>query len=365
MSYILIFLILLLVCCICYFYYPSNKEGLDSPNNSNPSTKTALISNSISKPLSVKPVVPALQNQTQNDSKGILFLYPESPGFNVPDFGGFPDAKTVQDNFHTIAVIGNHAGNFVSQWNDPNVVKLQKDTGLPLVKWLAYYFGTDSSWACMCNAKGCAKGSMGGMGKSCNDCSLTVKKQISSDIQKYNITGIFFDDEEGDPTCIVQAMENVKDIFPNLQLGWTKSLGSAKATSPDLVGNKDWDVCLGQAYTDTTTDLYNGNCAFSPDFWTNVAKRYDDTVPANRGVPMVCGSGNCQEIDGCIDERMTGSQISALIKLRPPASQFKWRNFAIWYGTYANPSNCNKKTNKCCKTTAPECGVKCCDKWSM
>lgn len=361
MNHIVIFLILLLICCICYIFYPFNKEGLVGTNKT--STNNSLIPHSAPKPSQTKPL-PVSQNSIQNNSKGILFLYPESKGFNVPDFGGFPDAKTVQDNFHTIAVVANHTGDFVSQWNDPSVTKLQSDTGLPLVKWLAYYFGTDSSWACMCNWKGCKKGSMGAMGRSCSECALVVKKQITSDIQKYNITGILFDDEVGNPLCIVQAMENIKDLF-GIQLGWTKSVGSAKQSSPERLGNKEWDICLGQAYTDTTTDLYNDSCSFSPEFWTNVAKRYDSTVPENRGVPMVCGSGNCQEIEGCIDERMTGAQISALLKSRPPPSEFKWRNFAIWYGSYANPSNCNETTGKCCKNSSSECSTKCCNKWSM
>ena len=87
---------------------------------------------------------------------------------------------------------------------------------------------------------------------------LILLKQLHKDVQQYNLTGILFDDEVGDPTCIVDAMESVKSIYPTMQLGWTKSLGNAKEMNPSNIGKLDWNICLGQAYTDTTTNLYNG-----------------------------------------------------------------------------------------------------------
>ena len=316
------------------------------------------------------------------DGKGTLFLYPESAGFTVADFGGFPDAATVKNNFHTIAVVANHAGDYMSQWNDPHVQALKSASGLPVTKWLAYYFGKDSNWACMCNwgVKGdttstnppyptCTPRPTDSTTqkftdvKDCTSCTQAVLIEVSKNVQQHQISGILFDDEVGQPTCIVEAMEQAKDKFPSLQLGWTKSLGNAKQSSPENLGKLQWDICLGQAYTDTTTDLYNGNCNFASTFWTGVASKYDSSVPANRGVPMVCGAGNCQEVDGCIDERMTGTQISQLLNKRPPPGQFKWRNFAIWYGSYANPSNCSG--GQCCKNNDPKCPNGCCNAWSM
>ena len=88
-----------------------------------------------------------------------------------------------------------------------------------------------------------------------------------------------------------------------------------------------------------TTDLYSGSCKFATDFWSQVASKFDQSVPANRGVPMVCGAGNCVGDDKkCIDERADGKEISKILAARPPPSQFKWRNFAIWYGTYDGKS---------------------------
>jgi len=295
--------------------------------------------------------------------RGTLFLYPESNGFQIPDFGGFPDAQTVKKNFHTIAVVANHAGDYVSQWNDPHVLELKKNTGLPVNRWLAYYFGKDSSWACMCNWAGCKPGSMSGQPKNCTECGQAVLTEVTKNIQQHQISGILFDDEVGNPQCIVEAFEQAKDKFPSLQIGWTKSLGSAKQSSPENLGKDNWDICLGQAYTDTTNDFYNGSCNFASTFWSSVASAYDSSVTATRGVPMVCGAGNCigeKDKSGqvyCTDERMSGSKISALLNSRPPAAQFKWRNFAIWYGTYAGKGFFG------CTNSDVACKTACCKGW--
>ena len=310
-----------------------------------------------------------LNIKNQNDlSKGTLYLYPESQGFDVKDFGGFPPADIVRESFHTIAVIANHASGdemIKKQFNNPQVIQLQQESGLPVVRWMAYYFGVDSALFCDCNIKGCT---LEGTPQNCANCKQELLKQLHKDVQQYNLTGILFDDEVGDPTCIVDAMESVKSIYPTMQLGWTKSLGNAKEMNPSNLGKLDWNICLGQAYTDTTTNLYNGSCNFADDFWEQILKtKYDSATSSSRGVPMVCGSGNCQEINGCIDERMDGKQIGELLSKRPPPDVFKWRNFGIWYGTYSNPSNCNKK-GKCCSVNNQEntvCETECCDNWAM
>lgn len=306
-------------------------------------------------------------NIDSDNSKGVLFLYPETGGFEVKDFGGFPPADQIKKSFHTIAIIGNHAAGdkyLQAQFNNPKLLQLQKETGIPIVHWMAYYFGNDSSLFCDCNIKGCVPD---GTPQNCDSCKQKFLQQIHNDIQKYNLVGILFDDEVGDPSCIVEAMESAKDKYPSLQLGWTKSLGNASQPSPSNLGKMDWDICLGQAYTDNTTNLYSGSCNFAENFWNEIIKtKYNPNIDAGRGVPMVCGSGNCQEIDGCIDERMTGQQIAEILAKRPPDSEFKWRNFGIWYGTYANPSNCNN-SGQCCtvKSTNNNCENSCCDDWAM
>ena len=410
MDYIVLFILaLLLVICLCYLCLPGIKEGFtstgncppgcqggsgghshgndESPNreavsgghsheDSSDSKQRALLPGSLppsgkasAMPSSGASSHPSKSVDSPGDTpspdqsgKGTLFLYPEVPGFQIPDFGGFPNPQVVKDNFHTIAIVANHAGDYISQWNDPHVLALKTATNLPVTKWLAYYFGKDSNWACMCNWAGCVSGSMNGQARDCDSCTQAVLTEVTKDIQQHQISGILFDDEVGNPTCIVQAMEQAKDKFPSLQIGWTKSLGNAKQSSPENLGKIQWDVCLGQAYTDNTVDLYNGSCNFAPTFWSSIASKYDSSVPANRGVPMVCGGGNCimdEDANGkkfCIDERMSGANISKLLKNRPPASQFKWRNFAIWYGVYSGtPFGCTNN-NDACQTA-------CCNNW--
>ena len=305
--------------------------------------------------------------------KGILFLYPEAGGFDVPDFGGFPDPETVKENFHTIAVVANHAAHdFVSHWEDKHVVALQKASGVPVERWLAYYFGKDSKWACQCNASGCWRDKRQTKLPNITVCNTDVMKQVKYDVTTYGIVGIMFDDEVGDSKLIADAMEAAA-TETDIKLGWTLSLGTAKKCRPrqdvskpciqGQVGNMPWDYCFGQAYTDTTADFYDGSCKFSPNFWDLVRKSYDSSVTAERGVPMVCGAG-CGIKDFkkgnntplCVDERMTGTQISTLINSRPQPAEFKWRNFAIWYGTIGtNMFGCVYDDQKC--------ATECCDSW--
>ena len=337
------------------------------------------------------------------DGKGILFLYPETGGFTVDDRDGFPDAKTVANNFHTLCVIGNHAGGFQKQWVNSEVLKLVQDAKLinpdfKMTKWLAYYFGKDSALFKICNFANCS-----GPGTSeYDECMTKLNEQVMNDKQTYQIEGIMFDDEEGDTVCIAPAMEYAA-LQNNVKLGWTKSLGSAKMCrprqpplpkpqqglkpcTPGKVGNMPWDYCFGQAYTDTTLDLYSGSCNFAGNngFWEGVKLKYganiDPTnltsqVSAERGVPMVCGSGDCQEVpetkpvgnsvSKCYDERMSGKKVSALINSRPPASQFPWRNFAIWYGTYPGIESNKKWGYQCNFQGSGDPSTKCLPGWSF
>ncbi len=412
----IIILVILLILCLCYLCYPSIKEGhadMSPPKSSSPPNKNLETLDHVNNESGSESSAENVQKKTNCSSgidwvcptathnpktaneKGILFLYPEVNGFNVQDFGGFPDGPTVAANFKGIAVIANHASkNFAAQWSDPKVLALAKAAGnIPIYKWMAYYFGNDS-WACECAGprgkallpggatnpnywpggcctyyekpkEHCGLPVLAGRQWSCSACSQKVLAKISSDVCKYNLNGILFDDEVGDATCIVQAMENAQENISTpcgrLQLGWTLSLGSAKKTSPGGLSTNSsaiWDICLGQAYTDNTTDLYNGSCNFSPDFWPRVASRFDQTVSATRGVPMVCGSGcGIKDDNICIDQRMNGAQISKLLQKRPAASAFKWRNFAIWYGTYSNPSFGCKNSDSACET-------ECCTNWT-
>jgi len=292
-----------------------------------------------------------------------LFIYPEVGGFTVEDFGGFPDPDVVKANFNAIAVIANASlPSFADMWNDSKVQALVSDSGVPLQRWLSFSFDSSTPY-CSCRtstvAGACAKNA-----DTCkypkdalDSCDDVVKDMIGIIGKNKPIVGIVVDTEVGDPTCIVAAFEKVAQAFPGLQLGWSTSLGAASMSSPKNEGKTTWDVCLGQAYTDTgTLSLYSGSCKLSSSFWSVLAELVKD-APASRAAPMVCGAGNCQDLNGCIDERMTGAQITQLLISRP--ATFKWRNFGIWYGTYRNPSFGN------CANSDVSCTKKCCDAWKV
>ena len=398
--YLYILLILIVIICGFVLLKPL-KEGHKVCNKDNTNTSKNNTSNNTSNNTTCNfDNINSCKSNTIGSSKiqgekGTLFLYPETGGFDNLDFGGFPSPEVVKSNFHTIAVVGNHAAGDSGLKNifyHPKVLQLQKETNLPLVNWMAYYFGYDSEMFCYCNIKGCELlgkcsnpaytdkktcekngGTWTWPPQDCEKCKVALCSEVMKNIKEYNLVGILFDDEVGDPSCIVDSMEYVKSKCPSLQLGWTKSLGNAKQTSPDNLGKMNWDICLGQAYTDTTTNLYNGSCKFADDFWNQIIQtKYDSTTDANRGVPMICGGGNCQEIDGCIDERMNTSTIDDVLNKRPDSKTFKWRNFGIWYGTYANPSNCNTDSKspdyyKCCTVNGDDskCKTSCCNQWVM
>ena len=219
-------------------------------------------------------------------------------------------------------------------------------------KWIAYDFGKTSPF---CNARKnapkCAKYGKEGGPKNPPLASRMITL-IKKDIKKYTLDGIIYDAEEGatynGKGSAVYVMTSAAP--KNVKLAWTLSLGSAKKETPDGVeSSRSWDYCLGQAYTDNTNDLYSSNCTPSSTFWTGVKNRLGDS-PADRGVPMVCGSGNCLIDTGtCIDERLTPKTIINLLNSRP--KDFNWKNFAIWYGTGDTFGMCNQSKSSQCPTT--------------
>lgn len=321
-----------------------------------------------------------------------LFLYPESSGFNMNDFDStkqFPSGEVIKNGFNSISVVANRsADDWKDHWTDPKVTQLIKKTGLPLVKWVAYYFGKTGN-LCACNYTCNVNGQPGSPTIPCcggpdnvdketiksypQNCYTDVVDLITKEVKENGISGVLYDDEENDPSFIVQALNKVRDNIPGLKLAWSKDLGATHFTSPgNKSPNKEWDFSLGQAYTGdlTNKNLYGmKSCSFSPEFWNQLGKILNG-ANVNRAVPMLCGAGNCQEIpqnsqqgDTCIDERMTSEQIEELLKKRPP--DFKWKNFAIWYGKFPGKwSNCYGNDGKCCfNDKSSNCDVGCCGGW--
>ena len=340
---------------------------------------------------------------------GVLYIMPEANGFNIKDLvpyssGGkksLIDPVIAKQYFKSVAVVANYSDpNYESQYTDELVTNL----GLPVIKWVVFYFGKDGSY-CRCQ-NGADKNGMikcGGPGDPCTTCKakndLVKWDRNSCDLCKYKgdgnkpcfpggqagsvveeiyqvctgikgLRGIMYDDETGDPAYTVQALEMVKEKWDNanpskpLMLGSTGTVSSSKLERPrNEKGKYTWDIVLGQAYTDTTADYYTGSC--SPDlsstgWWYQVGQALGDSSPI-KGVPMVCGAGDCvgdvskkDKTPRCYDERLNGDKISTLISKRP--ADFKWKNFGIWYGTTAAPcgfQNCyadSDCTTACCPT---------------
>ena len=343
---------------------------------------------------------------------GVLYIMPEANGFNIKDLvpyssGGkksLINPVIAKQYFKSVAVVANHSDpNFESQYTDELVTNL----GLPVIKWVVFYFGKDGPY-CRCQ-NGADKNGMiecGAKGDPCTTCKAekdSVQWNLNScNLCKYKdpsnpnklcfpgtqagsvvedlvqvckgikgLRGIMYDDETGDPANTVTALEMVKDEWdkanpsePPLMLGWTGTVSASKQGRPrNEHGQYTWDIVLGQAYTDTTADYYTGSC--SPDssstgWWYQVGRDLGDSSPT-KGVPMVCGAGDCvgdvskkDKTPKCYDERLNGDTISTLISERP--ADFKWKNFGIWYGTTAAPcgfQNCYAErdcTTACCPT---------------
>jgi hypothetical protein len=154
----------------------------------------------------------------------------------------------------------------------------------------------------------------------------------------------------------------IRLILKKLKLGWSLEVQSGLKDRPR--GKYNWDISLGQAYTDQPTDLYNGDCTVDYNkWWQNIGHRLKGQK-ASKGIPMVCGAGNCNK---CIDERLSGQIISNLIAKRP--KDFEWKNFGIWYGTY--PKNgkiypSKEKTKHCYNQDfCDKCRVGCCKDWEL
>lgn len=286
----------------------------------------------------------------EDGSERILFLYTEGGGFNLDDFGGFPNTELIKKLFDKIAIVAPNLPDVSKTqaiWNNKQI----KNIGLPIERWLNVYFGTDGFF-CSLNNKGCykdEKGCYSGCPIPKTDCISTQQdenNQINNCLvnqylndKNNKVDGIMFDDEVGQSDKIVAELEKLS-TDKNIKLAWSSSMGTAKKGCPSKSTNcnpKMWSYCLGQIYTagpDDVPKFYTKNCGYSDNFWKNVGKDLGlnnaDQADSKKGVPMVCGAGNCQ-LDG-IDERRTPKQIGDLLNKRP--NDFPWKNFGIWYGKY-------------------------------
>ena len=326
---------------------------------------------------------------------GRLFIYTESFGLGIPDYQGLPKKDIVNQNFEKVALVIPWVGKVLSPSvlpdQSPTLKKVQDQYGSDRVElWVALYMANDG-WFSLC--AGCQKN----CGSCPNDpkptkCADQFKSCLTQYLfpknkNKYNITGLLFDNEfySGEKTAdVAQSIERyVADLGLNIKLAWSGAMCEANSSSPPNPsecgnhgrGTKEWDFCLGQLYTNSTTSYYQGSCnCDATNFWKEFAGY--EFVDVNRAVPMVCGAGNCQENQGsvgssCVDERLLPGQIEELIQAKPSDVP----NFAIWYGTLDGHTKWNTgtqipvgKTKGCVtKKAVPDgaCWTKCCDSWQF
>ena len=96
-----------------------------------------------------------------------------------------------------------------------------------------------------------------------DNCANNIQQAINK-WSKHPITGLYFDyegvpgpGENGGIDIIIKSMEKVKKNNPKIKLAWTKGINSCAQNCPHLkYCQLEWDYCMGQSYTDTTSELY-------------------------------------------------------------------------------------------------------------
>ena len=236
---------------------------------------------------------------------GVLYLIPESPGFNIPELnksGQIMDTVVAQAKFNKVVVVANtatyknisDASVMKDQWDN----KLVKALGLPIEKW---------AFVCCDNPK-----------------NMTAAILIPKLIANFpDIKGFLIDSEDGTipkfatifnakgsayKYGVVGAPRNT--IPPKSKYGFVVD----KFFSEIYTEGSEYDKAFyekGVKSADGTMCIKMTGDAIS-HFWSGIiAKNIGTGI-----IPTVCGSGNCQEsLYGypCVDERLSASNISSLL----------------------------------------------------
>ena len=314
-------------------------------------------------------------------NKSTLFLYFEDPNIinqNI-DFNGFPSAEIVNAQFSNVAIVIPNRKTLEESINDINIIKKRLPSYTKVEYWINIYFGADGFFcSCRTNSDGqplCKKGGcMTNNVLNTTNCEQAIQncfknvyeKDGTLKIEDNVISGILFDDEEGDSVPLEKEMNKLASTY-NLKLAWTSSVSTK--CSPGNNCDKPWDYNIAQIYTmdangkDDT--IYDGSCKLKPNFWENIENLYNITEVSKNAdmmVPMLCGAGNCILTKECIDERLSVDQLENLIKNRPEKYIFK--NLGIWYGVFPNSSTGSPPyTAFGCTANSANCKVGCCNDW--
>lgn len=307
-------------------------------------------------------------------NKATLFLYFEDPTIinqNL-DFNGFPSADIVNLHFTNVAIVIPNRKTIQESKNDINIIKNKLPAYSKIEYWLNIYFGADGFFcSCRQGQPACKKGGcMSNNTLNITNCDNAIQNCFKDvydingtlKIGDTNISGILFDDEEGNNIPLEKEMNKLSNTY-NIKLAWTSSINSK--CSPGNNCNKPWDYNIAQIYTmdangkDDT--IYKSSCTLKQNFWTNVENLYNTAEVQSKAdmmVPMLCGAGNCILTKECLDERLNKEQLEKLIETKPENYLFK--NLAIWYGVFPNKA---PYTIFGCTSSENSCKQGCCTSW--
>jgi len=315
-----------------------------------------------------------------------------------PDNFVLPEVLKTFTYIHLVLPSGSTTTFIYSQLKAQMLKQLtQEEFDQKVLYWLFPYFGTDADDLLVaCNAVS--------QQSNVSDCLANIKQWSKQTILEWDklciparkIQGYVVDDEVGDNNKFMLALQklqgtsfeftfnNIKHTTLPIQLAWSLNLTAdltprwkgKGGNNKNVCGNDDaqedcldpakWAFSLGQAYTDNTEKLYQGNCQSAFNFWHNLAYyngtsdpndqhiHFDDFANGGKQTPLLCGAGNCQELtvdkSKCIDERLPPDLLKNLIINR---TKKLFPNCGVWYGT--TPANGmtghpNKKPNDklCC-----------------
>ena len=279
---------------------------------------------------------------TKPENNNILFITAENQGLNLNDsrIKSFSNIKNLSNTFSKVVIIALQDSHVKPTDFYNNVETKLKKAGMNNFEyWLQ--IDTTKKYSICLNTK------------NIETCKNNIQQAIKN-IKTHEITGLYFDYESvpgpgegGGIDIIIKSMEEIKKTKPQIKLAWTKNIAACaqKCPNPKFCDkNIDyWDYCLGQSYTDSTSELYSSekcgeiNTTKLWNKWTSVK----NNKPGFR-VPLLCLGGNCQGDLPCCLEGATETEKSCNIderlseiglqKLIDSINTAEYPNLGLWFG---------------------------------